>query len=276
VVGDEDDRRESWIPRVHAHGGEVGRVFALDSADGVALDLERDLPALEEIVREHSLRVIYLDAVLDHLAGTRNSHSEHDVRQALSPLRGLAHRLGVAVLYTLHANKMTGGTTRDRAGGSGQFTDVARSALLVGYHPEEPGVRVVARGKGNVGAVPPALRFRIDAGFMVNPETKQMIDVGVIAGLEPDPLILADDVCSQPPREREPTKQATAEDVLRGIGADSGWHSRKEAETACSAQGMSVATFSAVFAAAQNTYQPGGAWIETRQDGMGKEWRLRA
>lgn len=160
VVGDEDDIDSVWTPRIVAAGGDESHVFGLKYSSGVPIDLVRDIALLEKFVREHEIQVIYFDQILDHLGADLNAQNQKDVRIGLAPVRSLARRLDIAVVYTAHPNKMSGARSlRERAGGSGQFTDLPRSGLLVGYHPELTHVRVVARGKGNVGAVPRAIAF---------------------------------------------------------------------------------------------------------------------
>ena len=183
--------------------------------------------------------------MLDHFDSSLNTHTQHDVRAALSPLRGIARRRELMVAYTAHPNKLGGqASVRDRVGGSGQFTDIARSALYLGYHPEREGWRAVARGKGNAGAVPPALLFRIEGTFVTNPETGEPIDVGRIVDLEQDETgLTANMILPSQPRRTEDMETAAEkiERIALSMGADCGWHARKELAEACAARASPTA-----------------------------------
>jgi hypothetical protein len=62
---------------------------------------------------------------------------------------------------------------RRHTGGSHQINDTARSGLLLGYHPDEYGRRVLARGKGNVGAPSrPPSTFDIEPTLRTEPKDR--------------------------------------------------------------------------------------------------------
>lgn len=132
--------------------------MSYDSGD--ALNLVSDARELETFVVEHDFQIIYADQILDQIGRASNTHTQHDVRHALAPIKTLARELDRTFCFSAHPNKIGGqASIRDRTGGSGQFTDLPRSALMLGYHPQREGYRAVARGKANAGAVPPALVF---------------------------------------------------------------------------------------------------------------------
>lgn len=266
VVGDEDDVDEVWTPRIKAAGGDVSRVWGLNYTSGVPLDLVRDKDALKAEMQEHDIKVLYFDQVLDHIGPDLNAHGQKDVRLALAPARGIARELGCAVLYSQHPNKGQGESSlRNRTGGSGQFVDLPRSGLLLGWHPEEDGKRALARGKGNVGEIPPALTFDIQSTLVVNPETKQTIEVGVIQGIEEDAELSPEQILSEPPRERGPSKEDQCRTHLMGIAADHQWRRRRETQQTMAAMGFSEHVFRRVFDSLEK---------ETRKDGREIEWRL--
>jgi Bifunctional DNA primase/polymerase, N-terminal/AAA domain/Primase C terminal 1 (PriCT-1) len=127
VVGDEDSAEEVWIPRVDGAGGDVTHMFTVEYEDGTPLQVVRDIRWLEERVRDLDVNVLYFDQILDNLPGDTSTHVAGDVRQAFGPLRNLAVRLGVTVVFTTHPNKLGGvRSTRDRTGGSHQFTRPAQ------------------------------------------------------------------------------------------------------------------------------------------------------
>jgi hypothetical protein len=221
----------------------------LEYDSGTPLSLVRDIGRLEEIVRDLGAEFIYLDQVLDHFLADSNSHVAADVRQTLGPVRGLARRLEIAAEYTTHPNKLSGArSARDRTGGSGQFVDLPRSMLALGWHPDREGWRAVARGKGNVGRVPPAIAFTIETGFARNPQTGEVIEVGMVGEIEEDHELLAENILPHPPRDREESKVEVFERVMYELGRDGDQHSRDEARAACAGAGIDASYFSNLFA----------------------------
>jgi AAA domain len=267
LVGDEDDLDEVWTPRVVVAGGDEPLVHTLQYDDGRPLELVRDIERLEQLVRELDAKLVYVDQVLDHFAADASSHVAGDVRRTLTPLRLLAKRCGIAACYTTHPNKLRGGSTRDRAGGSHQFTDLPRSMLALGWHPERDGFRALARAKGNVGKVPPALCFTIETGFASNPASGEIVECGMVGDLELDPELTAEDILPQPPRDRPEAKPIVAERVLRELGADGDWHSRSEALEALVREGVAPSTARDVL--------PQMWFIEREQRGRETWWRVK-
>jgi hypothetical protein len=75
----------------------------------------------------------------------------------------MAERTRAAVLVVRHLNKMVSvDEPLYRGGGSIGIIGAARSALLIGKHPEDPNGRVLCRTKGNLSPEPRALAFTIE------------------------------------------------------------------------------------------------------------------
>jgi DNA polymerase-1 len=91
-----------------------------------------------------------------------NPNSDKEVRRALTPVKQLAERLGVAVLIVRHLNKTPGGNHLYRGGGSIGIIGAARVGLLVGPHPDDEDLRVLAGQKSNLGPPPESLKYRIE------------------------------------------------------------------------------------------------------------------
>jgi hypothetical protein len=67
----------------------------------------------------------------------------------------------VAAILVRHLNKAAGGNSLYRGGGSIGIIGAARSGLLVGQHPEDDTLRVLAGQKSNLSAPPESLAYRI-------------------------------------------------------------------------------------------------------------------
>ena len=74
------------------------------------------------------------------------------VRQALTPLAGLAERTDCAVLLVRHLRRRAGSRAIYRGQGSMGIIGAVRTALLAAPHPADPDVRVLAVTKIEPGA----------------------------------------------------------------------------------------------------------------------------
>lgn len=74
--------------------------------------------------------MVLIDPIVAHISGSIDSHRDHQVRRALSPVARLAHETGAAVVGIDHLNKSPGGNVLSRLGGSVAFGAAARSVLL--------------------------------------------------------------------------------------------------------------------------------------------------
>jgi Primase C terminal 1 (PriCT-1)/AAA domain len=268
VIGThEDGVGDTWVPRVKAAGGDVTCIASLETEFGREIDLVRDIKRIEALVEEHGFGFGYMDQVLDHFSGDSNSHIQQDVRRTLRPIQALARAREIGVMFTAHPSLASAGPRGIREGGSVQFGNVVRSALILGWHPELKGVRALARRKGNMGRVPPALTFTIEQATVVAPETGETVPTGTVSCPAEDDELRWENVLFSPPQERGETKVDVLERVMRKLGADGEWHSRREAEDACVDAGMSAGTFANKFTRMDS--------IETKTSGRETEWRLR-
>lgn len=163
IVGDEDALEDVWTPRLYAAGAEWRHIW-FPPEDCAELDLTSpaDIERLRSWVREHRVRVVFFDALLDHIGGTTvDEYKPKAVRNALRPLRRLALEEGFAAVGSMHPRKGNAGSFRDLLAGSHQFNAISRSSLLLAEHPDDDTRRVLIRGKGNLAGGVKALEFRI-------------------------------------------------------------------------------------------------------------------
>lgn len=219
-IGFEDNWDETVLGRLAANDADVKRVFDVRvKTRGEFLNLTRDREALGELVDRHNLRVIAFEAIVDHLAGT-DDHKNAEVRRALLPVVELARDRQLLVIGTTHLNKTTTGTYRHRVAGSGGYLAVARVGWLVARHPDEPELRVLALGKGNLGRVPPSMVFDIEGFEVENPDSDETADVGRVAA-EPyfDRSLTVDEVLAGGTRARG-SRESEVRDFLAAVLAD--------------------------------------------------------
>jgi hypothetical protein len=163
IVGDEDALEDTWTPRLYA-AGAVWRHIWFPPEDCAELDLTNptDTERLRNWVREHRIRVVIFDALLDHIGGTSTDEFKPKaVRNALRPLRRLALEENFAAIGSMHPRKGNAVAFRDLIAASHQFNAISRSSLLLAEHPDDDTRRVLVRGKGNLAGGVKALEFRI-------------------------------------------------------------------------------------------------------------------
>ena len=71
------------------------------------------------------------------------------MRDALRPFRRVLARRNVTSLMTVHINKAEVKRFRQAVSGTHQINALSRSSLMVAYHPDGSGRRVLASGKRN-------------------------------------------------------------------------------------------------------------------------------
>lgn len=167
IMNAEDGLADTIRPRLDAAGGDPSRVLSLatvpvgDEGDERHLTIPEDIPTIEEGIRVISAKLVIIDPLMAFLSGRSDAHKDQDVRRALAPLARMAERTGAAVLLVRHLNKAQGGNPLYRGGGSIGIIGAARAGLLVGEHPEEDGLRVLAGNKSNLSPDPESLAYRI-------------------------------------------------------------------------------------------------------------------
>ena len=263
----EDGVGDTWVPRIKAAGGDVTRVASLESGLERDFEIVRDASVLEAFIRAEEFRLTYLDQPLDHLAGDQNSNQAQDVRRALKPLGRLARSLELAVLMTVHPSYRSVGQGL-RSGGSAQWRNVVRSELVLGYHPDPvmSSVRVLARGKKNVGLIPPALVYGVEERLVINPATGEAVSEYAVSEMTEDHALRAEDVEFAPPRQREEPKQSIVDRVMLELGSDGEWHSKMDARARCVEQGVGGSTFDHEFSRVD--------YVVREQRGKEAWWRL--
>jgi putative DNA primase/helicase len=123
------------------------------------LDLPDDIALLERKVIEREAKLLIIDPVLTMLGGDANK--DQDARKALTPVRDMAERNGIAVVVVRHLNKSVGLKAIQRGGGNMGLIGVARAGSFFAEHPDNDRLRVMAPHKSNLAERPPSLSYKI-------------------------------------------------------------------------------------------------------------------
>jgi DNA polymerase-1 len=224
IVGDEDGFDSVWKPRLYAAGADLERVVSLEPDDGGLLVFTEDREQLERYVEELELTVVYFDSIFDNLGAKVEMNDQKQQRHSMQPLRAIARRLGIATIGTCHPNKR-GQSYRELVAGSPALNAISRSSLLLAQDPEDPELRVVLRGKGNLCPNPEPMRFGI------NESSVELDDRVFSVPLITDPEFCEvdlDDVLRGAKVDRtSETTQAAMSLISSMLPADGEWHPSK-------------------------------------------------
>jgi hypothetical protein len=166
IVCAEDDLSDTVLPRLEAHQADLTKIASIplerdEHGKVKPLVLPDDLDRLELAIKGAAAKLLVIDPITAYLSETISTNNDASVRRATTPLADLAQRTGCAIVLIRHLNKAGDLKAKYRGGGSIAFTGAARSVLVVEEHPEQPGLRVLARVKGNLAKAVPAIGYRI-------------------------------------------------------------------------------------------------------------------
>lgn len=177
----EDDPARTIRPRLEAAGADLERVIPMTMIDGRPLVLPDDLNHIETNVMAKQAKLVVIDPLFAFLTSKVDSNSDHDIRRVLHLLKEMAERCQCAVVVVRHLNKRSSdGEPIYRGGGSIGILGASRSTLLLGPHPSETGLRVVARIKGNLSPQPAALGFRFESVILPTGDTARLSWIGEV------------------------------------------------------------------------------------------------
>lgn len=213
---------------LQAAGANLSRVHFVTAVKvGNTLEpvaLPRHVPYLERKIVETRARLVYVDALFSHLELDGDGRMPQQVRRALRPIVEMADRTGVAFTALRHQTKANG-SAMQRALGSGELGNVARSVLSFGHHPDDDSLYVLAVAKLNWAAKAPALTYRIEAVTVTDDNGESCEVTRVVLNGEAEG-ITADDLAMRQPGD--PDERNAAQDWLGDYLSDGEWHASSE------------------------------------------------
>lgn len=165
----EDDPKDTLVPRLHAAGADVNRVFFVGDtvpagAESRSFDPARDLAALTRaIAGAGEIRLMIVDPIVSAVSG--DSHKNTEVRRALQPLVDLAWKLDCALVGISHFSKGTQGRDpHERVTGSIAFSALARVVLATAKTKDDDGEvgQILVRAKSNIGPDHGGFRYEFE------------------------------------------------------------------------------------------------------------------
>lgn len=164
----------------------------------------RDVPALRELIASFDAPIVYIDALFSHLELEGDGKMAHQMRESIAPIARLARESGAAALATRHWGKGAK-SAADRGLGSVELSNVARSVLSFGKHPDSQGEDqrfVLAATKSNWSMKAPSIEYQLESVEVLDENgspwsVPRVVIKGVAAG------VTADDLAMHAPQDAE-------------------------------------------------------------------------
>lgn len=143
----EDDPDTTLVKRLTRMGANLTRIIYTTRY----FQLEDEaLGFIEKRVIEKNIGLIMLDPLLAYMNGGIDMNKANETRPFMARLAELAKRTGVTIVGLRHLTKGSKDKAIYRGLGSIDITAAARSALMLGLHPEDEDVRVMMHIKHNL------------------------------------------------------------------------------------------------------------------------------
>lgn len=162
-IGTEESREHAIVPRLMANGADMDRIIFVDVQTDLgtgALVFPLDLYAIENVIREHNVTMLFLDPAKAVVPPGFSGNDDVAVRQYLEPIAALADRCKVTIIGLAHFGKRTGADSGQLMLGSVAWSQVARCVLSIAEDPDT-GTRVLTNTKANYAGTDRSVEFRI-------------------------------------------------------------------------------------------------------------------
>lgn len=160
LMSAEDGLGDTIRPRLDILEGDVKSIYAY--ATPVFLDEDGFAEVEEEIEKIKPLLVI-IDPIVAYMGAKVDLFRANETREIMSGLSQIAEKYKCTIIAVRHLTK--GGKDKSiyRGVGSIDITAAARSALMVGPHPEEANHRCICHIKSNLAPKGPTIEYSLDA-----------------------------------------------------------------------------------------------------------------
>lgn len=230
LIGAEDGWQDTIKPRLRLADADQSRVHVTTTVtrhgkENQWLDLEQDLPLLDEWLTAHpAARLVVLDPLNAYL-GQTDGNSDVGIRAILTPLAALAEKHEVCLIAIAHHGKAEGRPSAQRVLGSTGYVGVSRTLFEVLRAPDQPQPkavtqyqaagqrRVLASAKANIGS---SGKLAIGFELIPEPDGDHCYVVWDTQSTGQD----ADDIRAQQNEQAKSPKKDTAKDFLRDALAE--------------------------------------------------------
>jgi hypothetical protein len=130
---------------------------------GKPLTFPDDIERFEQECQELEIELVVIDPIMSYIGTGIDTHSDQSARGVLNRLKEFAEHTDISIVCLRHLNKRSGDAAIFRGGGSIAFTAASRCNLIVGKHPTEDDVNVLACIKSNLERKPKSLSYTIES-----------------------------------------------------------------------------------------------------------------
>lgn len=154
----EDDPDTTLVPRLMRLGADISRItyttryFRLE---------EEALGWIEKHIVEKGVELVILDPLLAYMQGGIDMNKANETRPFMARLSELAKRTNTTIIGLRHLTKGSKDKAIYRGLGSIDITAAARSAIMLGLHPEDEYVRVMMHIKHNLSERGASLAYEL-------------------------------------------------------------------------------------------------------------------
>jgi hypothetical protein len=161
----EDDPEDMILPRLKAAGADLGMidiVRCVRTEHGErGLDIARDIASLDNRCKTGEVVLIVFDPINSFIGADTDTNNDASTRYALWPIKSLAERHGIAVVFNHHQRKDSGDDLQAAAMGSTAFTGVPRATFAVCHDPGNKERKLLICTGLNVGPEPQTLAYSV-------------------------------------------------------------------------------------------------------------------
>ena len=158
----EDTVEKTVKPRLYVCGANMGKVF-FPKTHGKQLIFPQDIERFEQECLELNVGLVVIDPIMSFISRDIDTHSDQSTREVLNRIKEFAEHTNISVIALRHLNKRSGDAAIFRGGGSIAFTAASRCNLIVGRHPTDDNINVLACVKSNLDRKPISLSYTIDS-----------------------------------------------------------------------------------------------------------------
>jgi len=163
----EDGIADTLRPRLDMLGGNPNNVHAItgttENEKESAFSFD-DLLLLDGLAEALKPELIICDPLHAFLGANIDMHRANETRPILSRLATLAEKHKCAVLCLEHMNKSSNSNALYRILGSIDFSAIARSILLAGNNPDNPGEKAITHIKSSLAPVGASQGYALEIG----------------------------------------------------------------------------------------------------------------
>lgn len=199
-------------------------------------------PQLEGWIDAYRPALVILDPIQGFLDRGTDANNMVHIRRAMLTLKALCEKYACTILCIVHPNKDARMKAADRASGSKDFVNIARSLLVIGKDPEDGRGFLMGHAKSNLAPLGESLAFHLEEGA---PDGQGILQTGDVVYKGLSPLSSDAIMAGLPARKgrRARPVSAKAEDFLKAyLMAQGGRANPSDIRAAAEKAGISYAT----------------------------------